>query len=170
MLTLITGGARSGKSRFAQSLCREAGRVVYVATAVAADEEMCTRIARHRLPRPPSWMTIEEPIDLPEAARRQVEETDALLFDCITLWISNLLYQWRDEIQSKVERNAAHCAARLIEASTRGNIIGETNEVGSGIVPESTVARNFRDLQGLVNQQLASAAETVYVVVSGIPI
>jgi adenosylcobinamide kinase/adenosylcobinamide-phosphate guanylyltransferase len=169
MLTLITGGARSGKSRFAQSLCREATRVVYIATALPCDEEMRDRIARHRASRPAEWATVEEPIAVAEVATRHVDQTSILLIDCITVWLSNLLYEWRDRDFSSVEQRVSDQTAQLIDISQHGNIIAVTNEVGSGIVPESAVARNFRDIQGLVNQQIAQAADVVYFLVSGIP-
>jgi adenosylcobinamide kinase/adenosylcobinamide-phosphate guanylyltransferase len=169
MLTLITGGARSGKSRFAQSLCREARRVVYVATALPDDEEMRARIAKHQDSRPATWATVEEPLAVAEAAERHIRETDVILIDCVTIWLSNLLYEWRDEDPTAVEQKARDQAARLIDVSHDGDIVAVTNEVGSGIVPESSVARHFRDVQGLVNQQIALAADVVYFVVSGIP-
>jgi adenosylcobinamide kinase / adenosylcobinamide-phosphate guanylyltransferase len=166
MLTLITGGARSGKSSFGQSLCRDA-RVVYIATAIATDEEMCARIKKHQESRPASWATVEEPIEVAKAIACHVEEADVILIDCLTLWLSNLLFEWRDQDLTSVERRAR--AAKLINLSKRGNIIAVTNEVGSGIVPESLVARQFRDIQGLVNQQIARAADVVYLMISGIP-
>jgi adenosylcobinamide kinase / adenosylcobinamide-phosphate guanylyltransferase len=169
MLTVITGGARSGKSRFADSLCRDATRVVYVATARPDDEEMRARIASHRELRPAAWVTVEEPIAVAEAAGRHIHSTDILLIDCVTLWLSNLVYEWRGEDLIAVGQKAQIQAAQLIEVAKRGNIVAVTNEIGSGIVPESPVARHFRDIQGLVNQQIAQAADVVYFVVSGIP-
>jgi adenosylcobinamide kinase / adenosylcobinamide-phosphate guanylyltransferase len=168
MLTLITGGARSGKSSFGQSLCRDA-RVVYIATAIPTDEEMCARIKKHQESRPASWATVEEPIETAKAIACHVEEADVILIDCLTLWLSNLLFEWRDQDLTSIERRAREQAAKLINLSKRGNIIAVTNEVGSGIVPESLVARQFRDIQGLVNQQIARAADVVYLIVSGIP-
>ncbi len=170
MLTLITGGARSGKSRFAQSLGREMARVVYLATALPSDPEMRIRITKHRDSRPAHWITVEEPVEVPEAAALHVKEADLLLIDCVTLWLSNLLYRWRDDEFSVIEQKTSAYVAQLIDVSKQGTIVAVTNEVGSAIVPESPVARSFRDLQGLVNQQIATASDFVYLVVAGIPV
>jgi adenosylcobinamide kinase/adenosylcobinamide-phosphate guanylyltransferase len=170
MLTLITGGARSGKSTFAQSLCEGGATVVYVATALAIDDEMRERIAKHRTSRPVSWHTVEEPLAVPGVVRSHASKSDFVLIDCLTLWLSNLLFEWRKNDATTVERKACEQARELAEASNQGTVIAVTNEVGSGIVPESSLARQFRDLQGLVNQQIARAAETVYLLTSGLPI
>jgi adenosylcobinamide kinase / adenosylcobinamide-phosphate guanylyltransferase len=170
MLTLITGGARSGKSSFAQSLCQQAERVVYIATATACDEEMRERIARHRHSRSACWITVEERLALAEVACRHVEHASIVLIDCLTIWLSNLLFELASDKPATIEHKAMEQAKQLIAASKRGNIIAVTNEVGSGIVPESPVARQFRDLQGFINQHMARAADSVYVVVSGIPL
>jgi adenosylcobinamide kinase/adenosylcobinamide-phosphate guanylyltransferase len=169
MLTLITGGARSGKSTFAQSLCKGGARVVYIATASASDDEMCERIARHRSSRPVCWRTVEEPLAVPDVVRSHASGSDFILIDCLTLWLSNLLFEWRDSDPATVERRACEEARELTEASTQGRVIAVTNEVGSGIVPESSVARQFRDIQGLINQQIARAADAVYLLACGIP-
>jgi adenosylcobinamide kinase / adenosylcobinamide-phosphate guanylyltransferase len=168
LLTFITGGARSGKSKFAQSLCRERARVVYLATAVSSDEEMRARIGKHRSSRPTAWHTVEEPLKVSEAAALHIESADILLIDCLTIWLSNLLYELRDEDFDVIERTAIDRVEALIDVSKSGNVIAVTNEVGSGIVPESLVGRNFRDLQGLVNQRVARGSDVVYFVVSGI--
>ncbi len=168
MLTLITGGARSGKSRFGQSLCYEAARIVYIATALPGDDEMRARIKKHQESRPPGWLTVEEPIAVAEAAARHAPQADIVFVDCLTVWLSNLLFEWCHHELTTIEARALEQAAQLICASKRGNIIAVTNEVGSGIVPESAVSRQFRDIQGLVNQQIAHAADAVYLVVSGI--
>jgi adenosylcobinamide kinase/adenosylcobinamide-phosphate guanylyltransferase len=170
MLTLITGGSRSGKSTFAQSLCEGGASVVYIATASASDDEMRERIARHRSSRPICWRTIEEPLAVPDVVRAHASGSDFILIDCLTLWLSNLLFEWRDSDPAAVERRVCEQARELAEASTLGRVIAVTNEVGSGIVPESSVARQFRDIQGIVNQQIARAAGAVYVLTCGIPI
>lgn len=164
MLTLITGGARSGKSTFAQSLCQDCRSVTYVATATASDDEMGTRIAHHRAGRPAVWQTIEEPIELPGAIIDGLSRTETVLVDCITLWLSNLVFakQSQTYILEKVDE--------LIEATRRGAVIAVTNEVGSGIVPESALGRSFRDLQGFANQRLAKTANSVYLVACGLPL
>ena len=170
MLTLITGGARSGKSRFAQSLCRDAAQVVYIATALPSDTEMQARIAHHQRNRPATWQTIEEPLNVPEAVARHAPQADIILIDCVTIWVSNLLYESCDSDFIAVEELAMAEIGKLIEAAKLGNVLAVSNEVGSGIVPASEVARRFRDIQGMVNQQLALASESVYLVVSGIPV
>jgi adenosylcobinamide kinase / adenosylcobinamide-phosphate guanylyltransferase len=170
MLTLITGGTRSGKSTFAQSLCERGASVVYIATASASDDEMRERIARHRSSRPICWRTVAEPLAVPDVVRTHASGSDFILIDCLTLWLSNLLFEWRDSDAATVERRACEQARELTEASTQGRVIAVTNEVGSGIVPESSVARQFRDIQGLINQQIARAADAVYLLTCGIPI
>jgi adenosylcobinamide kinase / adenosylcobinamide-phosphate guanylyltransferase len=169
MLTLITGGARSGKSSFSQSLCADAHSVAYVASAIASDDEMRSRIDRHRRDRPSRWLTIEEPLAIPEAVAQGQKQCEIVLLDCVTLWLSNLLYEWRAEDTAIVEKRVANSAAALLKACQVGRVIAVTNEVGSGLVPESAVGRHFRDLQGFVNQQLAREADAVYLLVSGIP-
>jgi adenosylcobinamide kinase / adenosylcobinamide-phosphate guanylyltransferase len=170
MLTLITGGARSGKSNFAQSLCLQGTEVVYIATALPCDQEMRARITRHRASRPAWWLTIEEPIAVAEVAGRHASSRNVILIDCLTVWFSNSLFEWRNDSPLVVERKAHEQVAELISISKRGNVIAVTNEVGSGIVPESSVARQFRDIQGFINQRVAEAADAVYLLVSGIPL
>jgi adenosylcobinamide kinase/adenosylcobinamide-phosphate guanylyltransferase len=169
MLTLIIGGARSGKSQFAQSLCMEAGRVGYIATALADDNEMRKRIARHRATRPAGWLTVEEPLALFEALGRLAPECDVVLIDCLTVWLSNFCWQNREQPPDALEECALAAVKLVISASTGGNVIAVSNEVGCGIVPETPLGRLFRDLQGVVNQRVTRAAETVYHLVAGIP-
>ena len=107
---------------------------------------------------------------LAEAVKRSISDSNIVLVDCVTVWLSNLLFEWRSDDEMQLERKAREQAGGLIEASRSGHVISVTNEVGSGIVPESLVARQFRDLQGFVNQQLAQAADAVHLVVSGIPL
>src|SRR5947209_3006171 len=102
MLTLVIGGARSGKSRFAQSMCT-GGRVVYVATARAEDEEMRAKIGRHRGDRPAAWVTVEEPLAIAEAVARHVADADFILLDCLTVWLSNFCWEWRDHSARELE-------------------------------------------------------------------
>jgi adenosylcobinamide kinase / adenosylcobinamide-phosphate guanylyltransferase len=184
MLTLVLGGARSGKSRYAQSLCDSACSVIYVATARreenSGDDEMRERIARHRADRPAEWKTVEEPLDLARAVRETLIEA-TLLIDCATLWISNLMWEFREEpaaeqnrlILAKIDNliDAVRLRAeRLTEAGTAGEVVIVSNEVGSGLVPEHPVARAFRDLQGFANQRLAWAADNVVFIVAGLPL
>ena len=169
MLTLIIGGARSGKSHFAQSLCAQAARVAYIATAIADDDEMRNRIARHRAARPAHWLTLEEPLALAEALARTAPECDVVLIDCLTVWLSNFCWHHRELPPETLEARTLATVDRLLSSSAAGTVIAVSNEVGCGIVPETPVGRLFRDLQGIVNQRVARAAETVYHLVAGIP-
>jgi len=170
MLTLVLGGARSGKSRFAQSLCGSGCRVVFVATARADDDEMRVRIAHHQQARPKQWHTIEEPLALARVVETRCSDFDVVLIDCLTLWLSNLCWEHRNDSEDVLRTAASKDVARLIAASSASNVIVVSNEVGYGLVPESPVGRVFRDLQGWLNQDLATAANSVYQVVAGIPI
>ncbi len=170
---LITGGSRSGKSRFAETLAaRLGGDVLYLATAEALDGEMVERIANHRRRRPAQWRTLEVPLD-PAAAIREAAPGQTLLLDCLTLFLSNLLFQkypaagaadQAGAVQAEIESLAAALAA------SPAHIIVVTNEVGSGIVPENALARFYRDLAGSANQTIAAVCDQVYLVVSGIPV
>ena len=170
MLTLILGGARSGKSRYAQSLC--AGTfAIYVATAKVADDdiEMAHRIARHRGDRPSQWRTIEEPLRVVEVVRKLA--SDALVIvDCVTVWISNLQEQYASRSSEERETAILAAVADFVEATRGRDVIVVTNDVGSGIVPMHPVAREFRDLQGLANQFLAGQADAVALLVAGLPV
>jgi adenosylcobinamide kinase / adenosylcobinamide-phosphate guanylyltransferase len=170
MLSLVIGGARSGKSRFAQSLCSQSARVVYVATSRAEDAEMAERIRRHRADRPAHWITIEEPLAIAEAIEREASGCDVLLLDCLTLWLSNYCWEYRDTPQAELETAVRGEVARLANAAAEARVVVVSNEVGCGLVPDSPVGRLFRDLQGFVNQQAACAADWVYHVVAGIPV
>src|SRR5262249_36986059 len=148
MLTLVLGGARSGKSRYAQTLCGE-GPVVYVATAEAGDDpEMASRIARHRAVRPSSWTTIEAPLDLVTAVSAAQPEQAVVLIDCVTIWVSNLMWAHRTSPDDEVERMVTQALEALSTAGQRRDVIIVSNEVGQGIVPSEPVGRKFRDLQG----------------------
>ncbi len=167
-LILITGGARSGKSQFAQSLA-EAGayqRRLFLATAVACDAEMKSRIARHRRSRNGLWKTVEEPTDFPERIpSRFLQPGSFLLFDCLPTFTTNLLLAGHSEkkIKSKVKA--------LLQVFCRPGVTAlmVSNEVGLGLVPENSLGRRFRDLLGTVNQQVARSADEVYLLVAGIP-
>jgi adenosylcobinamide kinase / adenosylcobinamide-phosphate guanylyltransferase len=159
-LTLITGGARSGKSRYGESLiASEAPPWTYIATAEALDGEMSTRIAEHRARRGNQWRTVEAPRDLPGAL---AEASSPVLVDCLTMWVSNLLL---------ADMDVAAETARLekVFSARSGHVVLITNEVGSGIVPENALARRFRDVQGKLNQKLAGRADRVVLVVCGLP-
>ncbi|MDE1936364.1 bifunctional adenosylcobinamide kinase/adenosylcobinamide-phosphate guanylyltransferase [Bradyrhizobium sp.] len=159
---LITGGARSGKSRRAEVRARAfSGRSVYIATAEALDDEMAERIARHRARRGSEWIEREEPLDVSQA----LIETDgvgARLVDCLTLWLSNLLHAERDWPQTITE---------LADTLKRQQspVVLVTNEVGLGIVPDNALARAYRDAAGHMNQTIAGVADEVEFVVAGLP-
>ncbi|MDA8440846.1 MAG: bifunctional adenosylcobinamide kinase/adenosylcobinamide-phosphate guanylyltransferase [Peptococcaceae bacterium] len=175
-IVVVTGGARSGKSSFAEKLAAQAGpEVVYLATAQAFDAEMTLRIAKHRASRPQNWQTVEEPIAV---ARRIVdlnEKKRVILLDCVTVWLSNLVLQGWDEGEDASESLLAAImaeVAKLIGVMQQGEakLICVTNEVGWSIVPENALGRFYRDLAGKVNQLLAEAADEVYLVVAGCPL
>lgn len=166
-IVFITGGARSGKSRLAESLTEGFGTpLCYIATGEARDEEMAVRIAAHRSRRGNGWQTVEEPIRLMEALKAAEGRFQAVLVDCVTLWLTNLLLSHEDADRALAEARAL--AALLPELTIP--IVLVSNEVGMGIVPENALARSFRDLAGKANQTLAAAADEVYVTISGIPL
>tara|TARA_R110002012_G_scaffold38949_2_gene108099 strand:- start:419 stop:949 length:531 start_codon:yes stop_codon:yes gene_type:complete len=164
-VTLVLGGARSGKSRHAETICRDAGgALIYVATAEAYDDEMKARIAQHRSDRAQDgWQTIEEPKDLAGILQREAAPGRVLLVDCLTLWLTNHLLAESD-IEAEIDRL---CAA--VSASP-GDIVLVANEVGFGIVPENKLARAFRDHAGRLNQRMAAIADRVTLVVAGLPV
>lgn len=162
-LTLVLGGARSGKSRFAEAIVTAMpGPWLYVATAEVRDDEMQARIAAHRARRAAGWETAEVPLDL-AATLEAAPAGRPVLVDCLTLWLSNALLADRD-----VEAEAARLAAAL--ARPRGPWVAVANEVGLGIVPENALARRFRDAAGWLNQQVAAAADSVVLTVAGLPV
>ena len=174
MLTLIIGGARSGKSRFAVYLCPPESAVTYIATARPSDDgEMQARIARHRRERPSHWKTIEAPASLASAIADQKSASDIVLVDCLTLWLGNLFWEHRNaspENLEDLERIASHEIDAVAKASTGGRVILVTNEVGCSLVPDSPLGRFFQDLQGFVNQSAARHADVVYQLTAGIPL
>jgi adenosylcobinamide kinase/adenosylcobinamide-phosphate guanylyltransferase len=159
---LVLGGARSGKSRYAQSLAESSRlRPVLIATAEAHDAEMAERIARHAASRDPGWTLVEEPVALAGALRREARKDRIVVVDCATLWLSNLLLK-HDNLATATQ-DLAQSVAGLA-----GPAIFVSNEAGCGIVPENALARAFRDAQGLLNQALAEACEAVVLVNAGI--
>ncbi len=163
-ITLVLGGARSGKSRFAEAIARRAAGdrpAVYLATAEARDGEMAARIARHRADRGPDWRTVEEPLALPAALRAAAAEI--VLVECLTLWLSNAMLAERD-----VAAAAADLLASLDAAVAEKILV--SNEVGWGIVPDNALARRFADAQGRLNQQVAAVADEVFLVAAGLPL
>ena len=164
MSLLVLGGARSGKSRYAQARAEAlGGDFVYVATAQALDAEMGERIERHRADRGPAWTTVEAPLDLAAAIRSGDHPDRVLLVDCLTLWTSNLLLADRD-----IDAATGDLATALAEAACP--VILVANEVGLGFVPDKALARRFRDEAGRVNQRIAAAVDEVMFVAAGLPL
>lgn len=164
---LVLGGARSGKSRYAQQRAEALpGALVYVATAQAFDDEMATRIAHHRADRGARWRTVEAPLALAEAIVAEARPDGVLLVDCLTLWASNLLLA--DQAADEGAEAAAALAAALAKAA--GPVILVANEVGLGIVPDNALARRFRDIAGRINQAIAAAADEVQFIAAGLPL
>ncbi len=160
--TLILGGARSGKTRRALALCEPFPERWYIATAEALDEEMAARIAAHRAERGQGWKTVETPLGLPDAIRALPAGDAIAVADCLTLWLSNLMHSGADVEQA---------TADLCDAIARApcHLVLVSNETGLGLVPETPLGRTFRDRQGLLNQAVATAAESVEFVVAGLP-
>ena len=166
-MILITGGCRSGKSRFALDYANQHfSKKIYLATCEALDEEMAQRIEHHKKMRSPEWQTIEEPIEIVNKIMRYGDEADVILLDCITLWLSNLLMRQKDDPEIMEE------ISRFIDTikKKQTSLILVSNEVGLGIVPVDPLGRRFRDLSGMANQKIAEVVNTVILMVSGIPI
>jgi adenosylcobinamide kinase/adenosylcobinamide-phosphate guanylyltransferase len=166
-LILVTGGARSGKSRFAVDLAKRLGeRVAFIATCVPRDEEMRKRVEEHKKNRPDSWKTIEEETDVTSVLQSLPEDCEVAIVDCLTLLVSNLLLT--GESEQEISRQVREIAASTLKSHLTAIVV--SNEVGSGIVPDSEIGRRFRDIAGLANQILARGAAEVYLLVSGIPL
>jgi adenosylcobinamide kinase/adenosylcobinamide-phosphate guanylyltransferase len=162
-VTIVLGGARSGKSRFAEGLVTRAPKPwIYIATAQGWDEEMAARIARHRDDRGPGWTTVEEPLDLAGALRQHATAGASVLVDCLTLWLSNLMVAERD-----IAVETATLLAALAEVE--GHVVLVSNEVGLGIVPDNALARRFREEAGRLHQAVAAIAGRAVFVVAGLP-
>lgn len=160
--TLVLGGARSGKSRFAEELLSTVpGGRLYLATAEAGDAEMAVRIRQHRDRRGEGWRTVEAPLEVPEALA--AAGSDAVLLDCLTLWVSNLMAAGCDVAA------AGEALCRALDGA-QAPVVVVSNEVGLGIVPDNALAREFRDQAGRLNQLVAAAAERVYFIAAGLPL
>ena len=167
-IILITGGARSGKSAFAEKLAMRAGeRVAYIATAEIWDSEMAERVDLHRNRRPSGWQTYEAPRQAENAMDAATFHADLILFDCLTVYSTNCLLALPEELDPRQRRNAV---LESVAQRCPGTVLFVTNEVGDGIVPDNALAREFRDVAGLVNQKVAQAADEVYWVVCGLPV
>jgi adenosylcobinamide kinase / adenosylcobinamide-phosphate guanylyltransferase len=163
-LTLVLGGARSGKSRHAERLVVASGlEPVYVATALALDAEMAARIAEHRARRGQGWRTLEEPLDLVAVLERECAGDRAVLVDCLTLWLTNLMVRERPPVADEVERLLAALPG------LRGAAVLVSNEVGRGIVPTAAMARAFIDHAGFLHQRIAERADAVVLMTAGLP-
>jgi adenosylcobinamide kinase / adenosylcobinamide-phosphate guanylyltransferase len=187
-LALVLGGARSGKSAFAERLAASSRKAVaFIATATAGDDEMRARIARHRASRPGEWHTLEEPLDLAEVVQQAYKIADVLLLDCVTLWLGNVLLQEEEQREREDvgkedqgitttlfdERSLSMIDALLAvvkSAEPNKTLIVVSNEVGLGIVPAYALGRVYRDTLGYVNQRLAQDADRVYLMVAGMAV
>ncbi len=163
----VTGGARSGKSAFAEQIARGiGGRRAYLATAQALDAEMVARIEHHRRRRGSAWDTFEEPLAVDELLRKLSDRYDVIMLDCLTLWLSNVIAHAAGD--DAVAARSALLVRALREIATACIVV--SNEVGLGIVPDNPLARRFRDLAGFLNQQVAGIADEAYLLASGIPV
>ena len=162
-IILVTGGARSGKSALAERLAQSCGnKVIYIATSEPFDDEMQSRIDRHRARRDAGWRTVDSPLELPDMLV-QTDGDAPRLVDCLTMWLNNLIYHNRD-VGDEMDR-----LIKVI-SEQQADLVMVTNEIGSGLVPQTAEARKFRDLAGELNQMVAQAASQVYLSVSGIPV
>jgi adenosylcobinamide kinase/adenosylcobinamide-phosphate guanylyltransferase len=166
-IVLLLGGVRSGKSRHAQELAKRGQHVAFLATAEAGDDEMRLRIDRHRRERPAAWTTFEVPVAIEDVLQQCGAQFDTVLIDCLTVWTANLMEHYSDDGEL-VLAHADRLAGLLRRAS--GSVILVSNEVGSGIVPDNELARNYRDLLGGINQRIATAADEVILMVAGCPL
>lgn len=180
-IVLVLGGARSGKSGFAQDLaCTSGLEVVYVATAEVTDPEMAARIQRHQEQRPVAWRTIEAPRSVVSSVQAEASRRQVILLDCLSVWVANLLFQdifpaegqkdldlpagRQEEVLAQVERLTS------VMQGARASLVAVANEVGMSVVPEYQAGRIYRDVLGLANQVVARVAVRVYQVVAGIPV
>lgn len=173
-IILVTGGARSGKSSFAEKLALKigGGRAAYVATAQIFDEEMNFRVKLHKMRRGDNWTTYEAPFDADKIISTAAENFGAILFDCVTIYLSNFICAQNLDDEEKIYSDFKILIGRLIDAAKNSGatIIFVSNEVGGGIIPENKLARIFRDLSGLANQMLAAESEKVFLAVSGLAV
>lgn len=178
-IVLVTGGARSGKSSFAESLCiNRNDDTAYIATSVAFDDEMKDRIKKHKESRPGEWKTYEIYKDIYSIVKELDENHSTVLLDCLTLMVNNLMFTYGIDIEianseeiNEIEEYVQEQLSKLLDAIKKTNLyfVIVTNEVGMGIVPENKLSRIYRDFVGRANQQIAKVSDEVYFVVSGIP-
>lgn len=178
-LVYVTGGARSGKSTFAENMIKDSKQVVYIATSIPCDEEMVDRIKKHQNQRPKNWITIESFKDIDKDIGKLENKSTDILLDCITIMITNLMFESRrdydtlsmDEI-NYLEKEISDQIDKVIKLKdiVNGTIIIVSNELGMGLVPEYRLSRIFRDIAGRMNQKLAKASDEAYLIVSGLQI
>jgi adenosylcobinamide kinase/adenosylcobinamide-phosphate guanylyltransferase len=166
-VTLVLGGVRSGKSRYAQQLAEQSRHVVFVATAAISDDEMKMKIERHREERPKEWLTVEEPMELAAVFVQHGRSCEVMVIDCLTIFAANLLEAEGDDIGVIDRRVAALCEALQ---SAKCAVVLVSNEVGSGVVPAYPMGRRYRDLLGEINQRVARVADDVVLMVAGLPL
>jgi adenosylcobinamide kinase / adenosylcobinamide-phosphate guanylyltransferase len=162
---LVGGGARSGKSRYAQALAEVHGhKLGFVATAQVLDDEMRRRVRKHQMDRGAQFITIEEPLDVAGVIEERARSFDAIVIDCLTLWLSNIMLAGDRDVEAEM--------ARLVTAAaqTTSGVVFVTNEVGCGIVPENELSRRFRDHAGFLNQRVAEISTRVYFMAFGCPL
>jgi adenosylcobinamide kinase/adenosylcobinamide-phosphate guanylyltransferase len=167
-VTLVLGGARSGKSRYAQGLASAFERVVYIATARRVDAEMRAKIARHRRERPSTWKTVEVYTELDRTLRDEGPQADLLLVDCLTCYVANVMGRKKASGRSKA-RNHIHLLCEAVREA-EASVVLVSNEVGCGVVPAYQSGRDYRDLLGELNQQIAKVADRVILMVAGLPL
>lgn len=173
-IILVTGGARSGKSKFAEELALKIGKnhAAYIATAQIFDDEMAERIKIHRARRGKNWLTFESPFNAEKIIFEAAKSFDVILFDCVTIYLSNFLCNANLDDEEKLFSDFERLIKNLIDAAKNSDatVIFVSNEVGAGIVPENKLARKFRDFAGLANQMLAAESEKVFLTVAGLAI
>jgi adenosylcobinamide kinase/adenosylcobinamide-phosphate guanylyltransferase len=167
-VTLVLGGAQSGKSYYAQQLASHFERVAFIATARGTDAEMRRKIARHRRERPAAWRTIEAPLELEKAVRAASRESDVVLIDCLTVYVDNVMSAGR---KAKSKSDSQECINAVCDAirTAGASLIVVSNEVGSGVVPQYRSGRAYRDFLGQMNQKVAQIADRVILMVAGVP-
>jgi adenosylcobinamide kinase/adenosylcobinamide-phosphate guanylyltransferase len=166
-VTLVLGGAQSGKSHYAQQLASRFERVTFIATGRPSDAEMRKKIARHRRERPKAWRTIEAPLDLHKTIRCESQKADVVLIDCLTVYVANVMGAGKRSHSNTEACIEAVCGA--IQAS-RASVVAVSNEVGSGVVPPYRSGRIYRDLLGQMNRKIAHIADRVVLMIAGVPV
>jgi adenosylcobinamide kinase/adenosylcobinamide-phosphate guanylyltransferase len=166
-VTLVLGGVRSGKSRYAQQLAEQSRLVVFVATAKVTDDEMLAKIQRHREDRPKDWVTVEEPLEVARMLAQHEVNCDVIVVDCLTIFAANLMEAVGEDSAALESRIEELCSAlRTIQC----NVVLVSNEVGSGVHPSHALGRRYRDLLGEINQKIARIADDVVLMVAGLPL